>query len=122
MAIMMAGGKEGNWDGDNGVRQGTVMATKRTIVTATMVAGKGSKGGWWWARAARAARAKAMKRRVAGREKGDSKGGKGDDNGNKVASNEEGDCKGGKGNSNSNHDGGQQRGQWQGGQRQWRRQ
>jgi hypothetical protein len=47
-AVTIAGGKEGNGDGDSGVRQGTVMATKRSIVTVTRVAGdeegKGSKG------------------------------------------------------------------------------
>jgi hypothetical protein len=45
-AIMMAGGEEGNGKGINCVRQGTAMATKRVMVTATRVAGsKEGKGG-----------------------------------------------------------------------------
>ncbi len=50
-AITMVGGKEGDCDGDNGVGQGTVMATTRAMAAATRVAGdkegkgrKGSKG------------------------------------------------------------------------------
>jgi hypothetical protein len=51
MAITMAGGEEGNGNGDNGVGQGRVMATRRAVAAATRVAGdkegkagKGSKG------------------------------------------------------------------------------
>ncbi len=60
------------------------------------------------------ARAKAMKTRVVGDKEGNSKGGKGDGNGNQVVGHKEGNCKGGKGNSNGNNDGRQQRGQGQG--------
>jgi hypothetical protein len=49
MAITMAGSKEGDGNGNNGVRQGTVMATTRAMVAAMRVIGdkegKGSKGG-----------------------------------------------------------------------------
>ncbi len=45
------------------------------------------------ARAARAARAKAIATRVAGDKEGNSKGGKGNGNCNKVAGKKEGNCK-----------------------------
>jgi hypothetical protein len=38
-AIMMAGGKEGDGGGDNGVGQGRAMATTRAMAAATKVAG-----------------------------------------------------------------------------------
>ncbi len=42
----MAGGKEGDGNGDNGVEQGTAMARMRAMATATRVAGnKEGKGG-----------------------------------------------------------------------------
>jgi hypothetical protein len=48
MARKMAGGKEGNGDGNNGVGQGTAMARTRAMAAATRVAGdkkgKGSEG------------------------------------------------------------------------------
>ncbi len=42
---------------------------------------------------ARAARVKAIAMRVAGNKEGNSKGGKGDGDGNEVAGNKEGNCK-----------------------------
>ncbi len=48
-AITMAGGKEGNGDGNNGVRQGTATMMTRAMVAAMRVVGckegKGGKGG-----------------------------------------------------------------------------
>ncbi len=49
MAITMAGGKEGDGNGDNGFGQGTATATTRAMVAATRVAGnkegEGGEGG-----------------------------------------------------------------------------
>ncbi len=49
MAIMMAGSKEGNSDGDNGFKQGTATAITRAMAAVTRVPGneegEGGKGG-----------------------------------------------------------------------------